>query len=100
MEQETYKRNSQMSQVGGLVKIPHHSIGITTAPIEPFGDAVQVSWLEQPDYDWSRGANELRVNAERREINDDDEIVLPTYAFSPCVFEPPGEDETIIFYLG
>lgn len=95
-----YERNSQMSRIGGLVKIPRGATGITVAPIEPFGDSVQVSWLQTPQYDWSRGANELRVNAERRPVEDEENVTLPKYAFSPSVFEPPGEDEAIIYWLG
>lgn len=89
-----------MSRIGGLVKIPHHSVGVTVAPIEPFSDSVKVSWLQNPGYDWSRGANELRVNAERRPIEDDEPIEIPRAAFSPCVFEPPGEDEAVVYWLG
>lgn len=97
---DKYERNSKMSRIGGQVEIPRGADGITVAPIEPFGDSVQVSWLQPPDYDWSRGVNRLRINAERRPVEDENAVSLPRHAFSPSVYEPPGEDEAIVFWLG
>jgi hypothetical protein len=97
---EQYERNSQISKVGDLVKIPHHSIGVTVAPIEPFSDSVKVSWLQPPEYNWRCGSNELRINADRRPIEDDELISIPIGSFSPSVFEPPGEDMATVYWLG
>jgi hypothetical protein len=97
---DTFERNSQTAQVDGLVKIPHHAVGVTVSPIEPFTGSVQVSWLQPVGYDWSRGSNELRINETRRPITDDGKIEVPKWAYAPSVFEPPGSDESIIYWLG
>jgi len=95
--EQTFERNSTTSRIGGGVEIPWHSVGVTTAPIEPFSDAVQVSWLQPTD--WSYGTNDFSVKAKRRPVESDGEVSIPSRAVSPCVFEPPGEDETIVYWL-
>lgn len=94
-----YRRRNRLTRVGGNITIPRGAIGITIAPVNPFGEAVQVSWLQHQDWDASEMPNEFKIESTRQDVDDESLLDVPVSAFSPCVFEPPGEDSATVYWL-
>jgi hypothetical protein len=94
-----YEKHRTTTEVGEIVAIPGHAIGITVSDLSPFGDWVQVSWLEPVDGDSHGVVNELEVHATRTNYADESPVELPLYAVAPTVWEPPESTESVIYWL-
>jgi hypothetical protein len=95
----TYRKNRATSTVGDYVSIPGHAVGVTISDLSPFGESVQVSWLE-PTWKNNKGIiNKLRVNSYRTRYTDTSDVEIPYCAIAHTVWEPPDSDESVIYWL-
>ena len=95
----TYSKNRTTAEVGNTVSIPGTATGITVSDLSPFGETVQVSWLE-PVEKQPKMMNDLTVYSIRTDYTDDSPVDIPGWAVSPTVWEPPESLESVVYYLG
>lgn len=94
----SYKKNRETATIGDFISVPGNAIGITVSDLSPFGDTVQVSWLE-PTNEQPKCMNQFEVHSTRTKYTDESEIEIPTYAVAPTLWEPPTSDESVVFWL-
>lgn len=95
----TYTKNRTTAIVGETVSIPGNATGITVSDLSPFGDTVQVSWLEPTEISGNVLNNELEINAIRTKYDDESPVALPPYAVATTLSEPVGSLDSIVYWL-
>lgn len=95
-----YEKKRTTSEVGETVEIPGYAIGITISDLSPFGETVQVSWLEPLDEPNHGVVNRLEVHSNRADYADDSPVEIPRWAVAPTLWEPPESTESIVYWLG
>lgn len=95
-----HKKNRTTANIGETVSIPGHATGITVSDLSPFGETVQVSWLEPVGGDDKGVTNELEVFATRTSYADESPVEVPYWAVAPTLWEPPESSESVVYWLG
>lgn len=92
----TKKRTT--AEVGKTVSIPGHATAITVSDLSPFGNTVQVSWLEPTDKQ-PKVTNEFTVYADYQDFIDEKPVDVPRSAVGTTVWEPPDSANSIVYWL-
>lgn len=95
----TYTKKRDTTAVGDNVLIPGDAIGIAVSDLSPFGDMVQVSWLE-PVEETNKLTNDFTVYSTRTDYADESPVDVPDWAVAPTLWEPPESIESVVYYLG
>lgn len=93
-----YNKNRKIAESGDSVEIPANAIGITLSDLSPFGNSVQVSWLE-PVGDVAHLDNKFHVSSIRTKYTDDSPVEIPDWAVATTLWEPPESSESVVMYL-
>jgi hypothetical protein len=99
-EKREYDKKRTTTKVGKIVSIPGHAVGITIADLSPFGESVQISWLE-PIAETDHGVtNEFTVYSNRTNYADTSPVEIPYWAVAKTLYEPLDSVESVVYYLG
>ncbi|UBF22666.1 hypothetical protein HRTV-25_gp85 [Halorubrum tailed virus 25] len=96
MNLHTKKRTT--AEVGKAVSIPGHAAAITVSDLSPFGNTVQVSWLE-PDNEQPKITNEYTIYADRQDFANPKPVDIPNRAVGTTIWEPPDSANSIVYWL-
>jgi hypothetical protein len=97
-EQE-YEKHRLTATVGESIEIPGGATAITITELSPFGNTVQVSWL-QPVPAVDKGVvNRGVVQSLRTDYTDENPVCLPYWSWAMTVYEPPDTTETVIYWI-
>lgn len=86
------------AKVGKTVSIPGHATAITVSDLSPFGNTVQVSWLE-PTNEQTNITNEYTIYADYQDFIDEKPVDVPRSAVGTTIWEPPDSANSIVYWL-
>lgn len=93
-----HKKKRTTGKVGETVALPGNATAITVSDLSPFGDSVQVSWLEPVDTE-AIVTNELTVYSNRTDYADKKPVEIPHSAVATTLWEPPESSESVVYWL-
>lgn len=96
---QRFTKNRTTSKIGETVPIPGNATGITIADLSPFGESVQVSWLEPTEGDDHSVTNEFTVCSVRTDYADDSPVEIPYWAVAKTLHEPLDSPESVVYFL-
>jgi len=100
MDNTTYVKHRTTAEVGDSLEIPGHAEAITIATLSPFGETVQVSWLQPDGTGTDTGAvNHGVLHSDTTHYTDDDPVEIPHRAWAVTVHEPLESTETVVYWL-
>lgn len=94
-----YKKRRTTIEIGSVVEIPGQSVGITVSGLLPFGNMVQVSWLEPENKDSKGIVNEYTVCEIRTDYKDDSVIEIPYSAAAINLDERIDSTDSTVYYM-
>lgn len=95
---KSHNKKRTTATVGKTVSIPGNARAITVSELTPFGNSVQVSWLEPVD-DKSKMTNEFEIHADKRDFIDENPVPIPNHAVGTTIWEPSNSSDSTVYWL-
>jgi hypothetical protein len=100
MDKTAYVKQRTTAEVGDTLEIPGSAEAITITAFSPFGETVQVSWLQPADTGTDSGVvNHGVLHSHSAHYTDDDPVEIPYRAWAVTVHEPLESTETVVYWL-